>query len=155
MGDQMILEHVGLTVSDLEKSIDFYTQVFGFKVLRKTTINTYLYLDNELLELMQSEAPIKVETSKTPEEWIKLMKGPVGLNHIGFRVDDMDAAIERIIRLGGELVVPPMEFEPEIQYVTEPAEDKLRRAAKPTNKPSWRIAMFSDLDGIMLEILER
>lgn len=151
----MIFEHVGLTVTDLEKSIDFYTRVFGFKVLRKTTVNAYLHLDNDLLELMQSEAPGEVEAPRTPDEWIELMKGPVGLNHIGFRVDDMDAAVDRIIELGGELAVPPMEFEPAIEYVSEPGDDKLRRAARPTTKQCWRIATFRDPDGIVLELVER
>jgi catechol 2,3-dioxygenase-like lactoylglutathione lyase family enzyme len=151
----MILEHVGLTVNDLDRSIDFYIQVFAFKVLRKTTMNAYLYLDNELLELMQSEASIEPETPKTPEEWMQRMKGPAGLNHLGLRVDDLDAAIEKIIGLGGDLVVPPMEFTPEIEYMAEPAEDKLRRAARPVDKPSWRVAVFSDPDGIMLELVER
>ena len=38
----MILEHVGLAVSDLERSVKFYTEVLGFNLLRKATTNAYL-----------------------------------------------------------------------------------------------------------------
>jgi catechol 2,3-dioxygenase-like lactoylglutathione lyase family enzyme len=34
------INHVGISVTDLEKAIEFYTQTFGFKVLNKETIDT-------------------------------------------------------------------------------------------------------------------
>ena len=151
----MIFEHVGITVSDLDKSIDFYTKVFGFKVLRKTTINAYLFLDDQLMELEQSTSPENVKKPETPEEWEKYRSGPVGIRHIGFRVDDMEEAIERITLAGGELVVSPFAFEPEIEHVIEPNSEKLKRAARPVGKNYWKVAMFSDPDGILLELLER
>jgi glyoxylase I family protein len=154
-GTKVIVEHIGVTVSDLEKSIDFYTKVFGFSVLRKTSTNAYLYLGNDLLELMQSDNPTKVKNPETPEAWQKDMRSSVGLKHIGFRVDDLDEAIERITKLGGKLIVPPVEVEPKIEYVANTTADKLRRAAKPIKRRYWRIAMFSDPDGVILEILER
>jgi lactoylglutathione lyase len=151
----MIFEHVSITVSDLERSIDFYTKVLGFSLLRRTPIHAYLYLNSDLLELMQSDAPIIVDRPKKSGDWIKKMTGPVGLNHIGFRVDDIDEAVGGIRGLGGEVVVQPYRFEPDIVYVAEPTNDKLRRAAKPKDKPYWRIAMVSDPDGVIIEILER
>ena len=151
----MILEHVGITISDLEKSIRFYTAVFGFSVLRKGTTNAYLYQDNELLELMQGDPSTATPRPRTPEAWQEYMHSAVGAIHLGFRVDDMDEAIQEIVALGGELVAPPIEYTPAIEYVAEAVDDKLRRAAKPIEKPYWRIAKFCDPDGVMLEILER
>ena len=151
----MILEHIGITVSDLDESIRFYTEVFGFGVLRKTTSNAYLHLDDQLLELMQSEAPSEETTPHTPDGWGELVRSSVGFVHIGFRVDDMDEAIESIERLGGQLIVPPYDFEPQIEYAAEPEDEKLRRASRPIGRKYWRIAMFSDPDGVMLELLER
>ncbi len=151
----MIFEHISITVSDLERSIDFYTNVLGFSLLRRTSIHAYLYLGSDLLELMQSDAPSRVDRPETPSDWIKKMTGNVGLNHIGFRVDDIDEAVSRIRGLGGEVVVQPYKFEPDIVYAAEPTNDKLRRAARPIDKPYWRIAMVSDPDDVMIEILER
>jgi catechol 2,3-dioxygenase-like lactoylglutathione lyase family enzyme len=39
----MIYEHLGITVSDLERSIRFYMDVFDFELMRKTTISAYLH----------------------------------------------------------------------------------------------------------------
>ena len=151
----MILEHVGITVNDLNKSIDFYTKVFGFRLLRKTPTSAYLYLDNELLELMQSDGPAEMEKPRTPEGWERHMSGAVGLRHLGFRVDDLDEAVENLKKLGGELIAPPEMYRPTIEFLAEASEDKLRRVAKPANTNGWRIAMFCDPDGVILEILER
>jgi hypothetical protein len=39
--------------------------------------------------------------------------------------------------------------------VAETDDEKLRRAARPVGRSHWRIAMFADPDGIILELLER
>ena len=151
----MILEHIGVTANDLAESIRFYREVFGFTVLRQTTHNAYLYLDDQLLELMQSSAPTDLSTPLPPEGWDERMRSSSGLVHIGFRVDNLEKAIQKIEELGGHLIVPPYEFEPKIEYVAEATIEKLRRACRPMGKAYWRIAMFADPDGVILELLER
>jgi catechol 2,3-dioxygenase-like lactoylglutathione lyase family enzyme len=156
MSAKMILEHIGISVRDLDRSVEFYTRVIGCQLVRKTTTSAYLHLDGELMELMQSQSPGKTENPVSPDDWSKKMHGPVGLSHIGFRVDDLDTASSRIRGLGGHMVIPPFKFEPQIKFVTSPAEDKLRRAAKPPEgRTWWRIAVFSDPDGTILELVER
>jgi catechol 2,3-dioxygenase-like lactoylglutathione lyase family enzyme len=151
----MILEHTGLTVCDLDRSIAFYTQVLGFSVLRKTSTNAYLHLDDQLLELTQCQAEPEAlvpEGARFSEQGLHCA---VGISHLGFRVEDMEQAVKEIESLGAQLITPPYEFEPQIDYVVEAADEKLRRASRPfANKP-WRIAVFADPDGILLELLER
>ena len=151
----MILEHVGLTVADLERSIRFYTEVLGFSLLRKTTTNAYLYLDDQLLELTQCRVPVEVSPPRGAEEGEERLYCGVGITHLGFRVENMDEAVVTIEKLGGQLVIPPYELEPQIEYAVEPANEKLKRAATPVGRRCWRIAMFADPDGIILELLER
>jgi catechol 2,3-dioxygenase-like lactoylglutathione lyase family enzyme len=151
----MILEHVGITVSDLERSITFYTEVLGFRLLRKTTSNAYLHLDDQLLELTQCRSSTEVGARGRPAECDERLYCTVGITHLGFRVENMDEAVDKIERLGGKLITPPYEFEPQIEYVAEAGYEKLRRAARPVGRKTWRIAMFSDPDGIILELLER
>ncbi|MBN1314940.1 MAG: VOC family protein [Anaerolineales bacterium] len=151
----MILEHIGITVSDLDRSVAFYTTLFGFRVLRRTPTCAYIYNGLDILDIMQSESPTQAQTPQGADDWLKTMKCQVGRIHIGFRVDDLDVAIEHLEKLGGTLVVPPLEFRPEITFLADVEEEKLIRAAAPRDKPYWRIATFSDPDGIMLEILER
>jgi catechol 2,3-dioxygenase-like lactoylglutathione lyase family enzyme len=152
----MIVEHVGVSVSDLDRSVEFYAKVLGFRVMRRTATSAYLHLGNDLLELMQSGYPVKVERPSTPEDWSKRMHDDLGLSHIGFRVENLDETLKAIKDLGGRVVIPPYNFEPKIQYTTDQVEDKLRRVAKPPQgRLYWRIAVFSDPDGTLLELVER
>lgn len=148
----MILEHVGMTVRDLDRSVSFYTDVLGFTLLRRTATNAYLSLGEELVELMQAlpSAEAAAEGSAT----MRRMLTTIGPNHLGFRVDDLDAALGAIARRGGAVVTPPFTYSPDIQFVAETESDKLRRAAKPLAAP-WRIAVVEDPDGTMIELLER
>ena len=151
----MILKHIGLTVSDLDRSIDFYTQVLGFKLLRRTTNNAYLHLEDQLLELTPRSERAPMPTLRNPDEYEARLRGEIGITHLGFRVDDIEEAVQQIEHLGGELITPPYEFEPQIEYVAETGDEKLRRAARPVGRSHWKIAMFADPDGIILELLER
>ncbi len=151
----MIFEHVGITVSDLARSIRFYSKVFGFSLLRKTTANAYLYLDDQLLELMQGDPATARPRPETAKDWNEQMWSQVPLVHLGFRVDNMEQALNKIVALGGEVVVPPVEYTPAIEHVAKVSGEKLRRAAQPVGKSYWKIADVSDPDGVILEILER
>ncbi|UCC39614.1 MAG: VOC family protein [Candidatus Aminicenantes bacterium] len=151
----MIYEHVGITVSDLERSIDFYANALGFSILKKTPINAYIYKGTDMIEIVKAENPSDKENLKTPMGLKDLMTKRAGLYHIGFRVDDLDDAVERIEKYGGKLIVPPEKYEPKLESVANVTDDKLKRAASPIGKPFWRIAVFADPDGILIELLER
>lgn len=151
----MILEHVSITVSDLERSLRFYSEVFGFRLLRKTTVNAYLYLDDQLLELIQGNPATAAPIPETDQAWHERKWRQVPAVHLGFRVDDLAQALSKIVALDGEVVIPAVEYTPTIEYVAEVSAEKLRRAAQPIGKTYWRMADVRDPDGVILEILER
>jgi catechol 2,3-dioxygenase-like lactoylglutathione lyase family enzyme len=153
----MIVEHVGLAVRDLDAMTDFYCNVFSFAIVRRTPLNAYLVKGDALLELMQEdeEADQRREPA-TPDEWKAQMVKRHGINHVGFRVDNLDSAINEIAARGGRLVVEPFWFNPPLIFVDDSApNEKVRRASRPANPQGWRIAMFADPEGTMLELLER
>jgi len=120
----MFLEHVNFTVSDLDRSIDFYTRLFGFKVRWKGTVEdgrlaAHVGDDRQYLALFEAASPGEVENDMTE----------VGLNHFGFVVDNLDEMKSRLAELG---VSPRAEHDYE---------------------PSRRLYFF-DADGIEVELVE-
>ncbi len=106
----MSLHHIGLTVSDLERSIAFYEAVLG-ATIRERSENSgaevaevtglagarIIAADLDLpgggwLELVQYVAP--------PAQRLAQERNQPGHTHIGFLVDDADAAYERLVASG-------------------------------------------------------
>jgi catechol 2,3-dioxygenase-like lactoylglutathione lyase family enzyme len=139
----MILEHVNMIVKNRDESIDFYIKVMGFKLLRKYETDTqrvaYLYLDDQLLELNELYAQDQ----------------PLGLSHLGFRVDDMDEAMAELKKRDIEFLRGPIKIQPKIYATANVIDDKLKRALKPIKNPYWRVSIFRDPNGVTIELLER
>ncbi len=75
---------------------------------------------------------------------------------MGIRVDDMGEAMAHFKAQGVEYVSGPVEFEPKIYATADVSSEKLLRALKPRGeKTFWRISMFRDPNGVILELLER
>ncbi|MFC2105865.1 VOC family protein [Candidatus Bipolaricaulota bacterium] len=144
-----------MVVSDLDRSIEFYTTVLGFQVLRKTDNSVYLYLGTDLLELNQGRTTDSIQSPASPEAWLNEMNGTPGLRHLGFRANNLDEIVGRLERHQVQMIVPVRRFQPCIEHVESTSDEKLRRASRPQGSDNWRIVMFSDPDGIMLEFIER
>ncbi len=91
----MFLEHVNFTVSDLDRSIDFYTRLFGFKVRWKGNVEdgrlaAHIGDARQYLALFEAASPGQVEIDMTE----------VGLNHFGFAVENLDEMKSRLAELG-------------------------------------------------------
>ena len=139
----MILEHVSMVVKDRDEAVDFCTKVMGLEVLRKYETDTqrvaYLFLGDQLLELNELYAKDK----------------PIGLAHLGFRVDDMGEVVAEFKKQGIEFSGEPIKYEPKIYATADVTDEKLVRALKPVKKPYWLISMFRDPNGVTIELLER
>jgi len=127
MGEQRIVG-VGLHVADLERSVDFYTDVVGMKELAR-------YEFDGLTEVMVGYptgdgAPslILVDRADNP--------GPHdvgnGFDRVMLMVDDVDAVCDRLRAFG-------------CTVITEPA---------PMHQFPVKLAMAQDPDGYRLELLE-
>ncbi len=112
------LAHVGLCVSDLERSLRFYQEVFGFKEVSArprlamegepaaTLVGlpnvslqaVYLERDGTTLELLAYPRPGSV-AGDTPRPMNRQ-----GLTHLSFAVDDPDAVAQRAVAAGGRLL---------------------------------------------------
>ena len=91
----MFLEHVNLTVSDLDRSIRFYGDAFDFRVRwRGTTTGgtpaAHIGDDRCYVALFQAQHPGRAESDYVS----------VGVNHFGFVVEDLDAMRSKLESLG-------------------------------------------------------
>jgi len=139
--------HVGLTVSNLERSIAFYRDVLGFNVAYERGEVTAEYMPRLVgipgarLKIAGLDIPgLHLDLIEYMEpKGATLSAGPtsdVGNLHVGFTVDDLWAAYRRLSAAG-------------VQFKSEPV--------SPTtgpNKGGWAI-YFVDPDGITLEMIQR
>ena len=121
-------DHIHVRTKDPEGMAGFFETMFGAKVLR----------------LIQSDGAPRVDldvnglaifiASVPPEEHIDLSpRDPhLGLDHFGFRVDDIDGAVEDLRGKGAEIYVEPR-----------------------TIRPGVRIAFVRGPDDVRIEILQR
>ena len=96
------IEHVSINVTDIQKSINFYSRILGLKQVETVDCGefeiTYFALpDGSRLELFDYHG----KNQAIPRE-----ESEVGLRHIAFQVEDV-AAHERLLRAEGvEISLP-------------------------------------------------
>jgi len=139
--------HVGITVSNLEKSIAFYEALTGRKVANIDEIGgprmartqglvdtkikyANLHLENLNIDILEYVLP-KPETTTYQNNQISAM-------HLCFEVDDIEIAIKRLKEIG---------IEPEGEPIVFKEEDGLKAGF------GTAVAYFKDPDGTNLEVI--
>ena len=93
---KLFLEHVNLTVANLERSIEFYRQALGLEVRWRGSTSdgrpaAHVGLDRCYLALFEGES---VEPAPAPNY------ERAGINHLGFVVQDLALSKARLAALG-------------------------------------------------------
>lgn len=124
----MRLLHTMLRVSDLEKSLSFYTNVLGMKLLRRKD-----YPEGKFTLAFVGYGDESEQTAlELTHNWDTNSYDPgTGYGHIAIEVDDVYTACDNIKALGGEVV----------------------REAGPMKHGSSILAFVKDPDGYMIELL--
>jgi catechol 2,3-dioxygenase-like lactoylglutathione lyase family enzyme len=118
------IDHVALSVKDLDKSVEFYTKILGLKITEreysKPGIEYFLDCGTSLIGLIQGDVK---------GDHHELQDGGIGGNHVSFRVNtkDFDKVCEEVKNLGLEITY------------------------QKKREKSWSL-YFKDLDGNKLEI---
>jgi glyoxylase I family protein len=100
------IDHVELIALDLEKTLDFYTRILGFKIKERHPGSegspfkeiVFLSLNDTMLEVLKLRNPDPPRTK--PDS--------IGCRGIAIEVEEMDAAITYLKRQGVEITRPPM-----------------------------------------------
>jgi lactoylglutathione lyase len=125
----MRILHTMLRVGDLQRSIDFYTNVLGMKLLRKTERPEQKYT---LAFVGYGSNPDHSELELTYNHGVDHYELGNAFGHIAIGVDDAYAACERIKAAGGTVT----------------------RAAGPVQGGTTVIAFVQDPDGYKIELIQ-
>ena len=119
-----------LRVGNLQRSIDFYTQVMGMKLLRTTENPDYKY---SLAFVGYGNNPDHAELELTFNWGVENYEMGTAYGHLAIAVEDAHAACEKIRNAGG----------------------KVTREAGPVKGGTTVIAFIADPDGYKVELIQR
>ncbi|WP_067703602.1 MULTISPECIES: lactoylglutathione lyase [unclassified Erwinia] len=125
----MRLLHTMLRVGDLQRSIDFYTNLLGMRLLRTSENSEYKYTLAFVGYEEESEGAVLELTWNWGVEKYDLGDA---YGHIALGVDDVAATCDRLRKAGGSVV----------------------REAGPVKGGSTIIAFIEDPDGYKIELIE-
>jgi lactoylglutathione lyase len=126
----MRLLHTMLRVGNLQRSIDFYTQVLGMKLLRTSENTQYKY---SLAFVGFEGNPAQAEIELTYNHGVESYDMGSAYGHIALGVSDAYAACAKIKSAGGNVT----------------------REAGPVMGGSTVIAFVTDPDGYKIELIQR
>lgn len=142
-----LVNHIGITVSNLEKSVEFYEALTGTNISNMDSIggkrmaqtqgldNTLikyanLHLGNVNLDILEYIEPVSTKVSYSNDQ--------ISALHICFEVDDLEEAVERLKEIG---------VKPEGEPIYFKEEDGLKSGF------GTGVVYFKDPDGTNLELI--
>jgi catechol 2,3-dioxygenase-like lactoylglutathione lyase family enzyme len=141
------LVHSGITVSNLERSVSFYRDVLGLKLIKieppRDSRSEMLGVENAVvhiavLEMGDSKESIELIEFKSPEppNQYGTPVNSIGQVHLAFRIEDIEASIADLKKKG-------------VEFVSENYEEIVDGPLK-----GWKWIYFKDPDGVNLELIE-
>ena len=146
------IDHINIVVSDLERSVKFYTELLGFKQTNS------VHLEGEWIESIvglkgvvadvafivapEGEPKVELLCYKSPigdSIHANTLANTVGLRQFALRVDDIQAASKKLKDAGVKLISEPIQVPNTLS-----ADNPVRKT----------LCYFHDPDGVLLEIAE-
>jgi catechol 2,3-dioxygenase-like lactoylglutathione lyase family enzyme len=88
------IKHIAIRTNDIEKTAAFYREAFGLEQVGVGQSGIYLTDGYLNIAILNMRGVVEGETMK------------LGVDHVGFQVDDVDATVEKIRSLGGKPLNP-------------------------------------------------
>lgn len=128
------LVYTGIRVKDMDESLRFYTEILGMQVVEKRERTTPT--EGEVVTLKSPDGSQLLELNWYAEgsRFGRPYINGEELDHLGFDVDDLDAALTALSKKGVKVIIRPGEIGGEI---------------------GWREAFVKDPNGIWIELLPR
>ena len=125
----MKLVYIGIRVTDLKRSIKFYTRAMGLKVSHRG----HMHHGGQFVNLVDRVTGQHLELNWYPKRstFYKPYRNGEELDHIGFQVEDAREIFSALVSAGA------------------------RPAVKPFYDGGWWMAFVKDPDGIWIELISR
>ena len=146
------VDHINLVVSDLKRSIRFYTELLGFKEIKRARlegewIESIIGLKNVRANVVYIVAPageprlelLCFDSPRGKAIPANSIANTPGLRHIALRVEDIHAMVKRLKEVGVKVMGEPVAVPTGV--ITHDAGHKI-------------LCYFLDPDGILLELAE-
>ena len=97
------IDHVAIAVRDLDAAVAYYGETYGVEVEHREVVERD-GVEEALLKVADSYVQLLTPTrdDSPVAKWME--KRGEGIHHIGYRVDDCAAALERV-KAGGHMVI--------------------------------------------------
>ena len=127
--------HIGLCVSDLDAALRFYCDGLGFAAAERYELDSAslagldrsLEVDGhvQLVSQFVRHGTFAIEllhyTSPAPHGAPSSSRAELGMTHLAFHVDDLAAAVERVVAAGGTVLEPTRaSLGIELVFLTDP-----------------------------------
>ena len=120
VGFDMRIDHVGISVANLEESVNWYVEKLGFELERP--INRKPDSPTTIARIRRGNFTIELFEIKGAEPLPDYRRNPTadlrvhGLAHFAFAVDDARAAAKELEAKGVKIVLPPREDDRDITF---------------------------------------
>lgn len=119
-----MLEYAGIRVRDLDRARRFYTEGLGLRSVGKGRMAAGGIWES----LRDPESGAQLELNFYPDS--PAYREGDELDHLGFRVSDLDGTVARLVGLGAKVRIPPF------------------------NEGGVRLVFLSDPDGVWIELFD-
>ena len=99
------IDHVGVVVSDMDQSIDFYAKLLGFSLLAHYTPGNGYHRETAYLKFPgRSEAKLEFYSLVSPPPGEVTYERKIGMREIALKVTDAGEVVERLRTSGVEIL---------------------------------------------------
>ncbi len=97
------IDHIAIAVRDLDAAVDYYQAAFGATVAHRETVESD-GVEEALIKVADSYIQLTAATRADSPIAKSIDKRGEGLHHVGYRVDDCQAALDAMVAAGATAI---------------------------------------------------
>ncbi|MBN2611593.1 MAG: VOC family protein [Bacteroidales bacterium] len=103
----MIIDHICIAVKNLEESINYWKEVFGYNQMTMVVVNSRQKVKVVFLDKPQSLMIKLIEPLEDNKSLVNFVEMGGGFHHVCFKCDDLESQISKLQGSGVRMLVPP------------------------------------------------